>query len=118
MMCRRNSSLDNTLVLPALIGMDYEDLSVPIHGGRDDNAKDASVYEVFSHGRATFCRRVSIPFSQDRIRFQVGMLWDAKAINHLQRVPFSPRTLVRRSHGASVRSPGIHIVENALTVSV
>jgi hypothetical protein len=58
----------------ALIRVDYEDLPVPIHCRRDDISKDASVYE-FLAWTGGICRRVSIPFSQEMIRFKLGMLW-------------------------------------------
>ncbi len=31
--------------------------------------------------QAAFCRTVSISFSQEMMRFQVGMLWDAKFLS-------------------------------------
>jgi len=51
-----------------------------------------------------FLRNVSISFSQEIIRFEVGMLWDAKAINHLQTPAIFPRVL-KRPFTNCVRSP-------------
>ena len=45
----------------------------------------------FGRNHELLCRTVFISFSQVTMRFQVGMLWDANTINHLQRVPFLAR---------------------------
>ena len=42
-------------------------------------ARDGRFYEVYRQLEA-FVRSVSISFSHDIIRFQVGMLWDANLI--------------------------------------
>jgi len=50
----------------------------------NDFGRDISTHSLITTGKSETSgsnfRRLSISFSQERIWFQVGMLWDAKAI--------------------------------------